>query len=141
MGVGIKAFVALVVECGEAFQFDWSEEGMLVGGVFYKVQVSHMKLCFSRAFWLVAYPTQTHEMLFDAHARAFAAFGGIPRRGIYANMQTAVARVGRGKERPVNTRLQALCDHYLIEPAFCHRRTREAMGLVANNETERPRHL
>ena len=26
-----------------------------------------MKLCASRAFWLVAYPSQGHEMLFDAH--------------------------------------------------------------------------
>ena len=24
-----------------------------------------------------------NEMLFDAHARAFAAFGGVPQRGIY----------------------------------------------------------
>ena len=30
---------------GEAFQFDWSEEGLLVGGLFYKAQVSPMKLC------------------------------------------------------------------------------------------------
>ncbi len=33
-------------------------------------------------------------MLFDAHARAFAAFGGVPRRGIYDNMKTAVDKVG-----------------------------------------------
>ena len=65
----------LSFENGEAFQFDWSEEGMLVGGVFHKVQVSHMKLCASRGFWLVAYPTQSHEMLFDAHTRSFAALG------------------------------------------------------------------
>jgi hypothetical protein len=32
-----------------------------------------LKLCASRAFWLVAYPTQSHEMLFDAHTRSFAA--------------------------------------------------------------------
>ena len=80
-GLGSKAFVPLSFENGEAFQFEWSEEGMLVGGIFRKVQVSHMKLCASRAFWLVAYPTQIHEMLFDAHTRSFVAFGGVPRRG------------------------------------------------------------
>ena len=53
-GKAPKAFVPLFFENGEAFQFDWSEEGLLVGGLFYKVQVSHMKLCASRAFWLVA---------------------------------------------------------------------------------------
>jgi transposase len=48
-----------------------------------------MKLCASRAFWLVAYPSQGHEMLFDAHTRSFAALGGVARRGIYDNMRTA----------------------------------------------------
>ena len=28
---------------------------MVVGGIYYKLQVSHLKLCASRAFWLVAY--------------------------------------------------------------------------------------
>jgi hypothetical protein len=66
---------------GEAFQFDWSEEGLVVGGIYYRAQVSHMKLCASRAFWLVAYPSQGHEMLSDAHTRSFAALGGVARRG------------------------------------------------------------
>ena len=50
------------------------------------------------------YPSQGHEMLFDAHTRAFTALGGIPRRGIYDNMNTAVDRVKKGKGRIVNTR-------------------------------------
>ena len=51
------AFVPLTFELGEAFQFDWSEEGLIVGGIYYaKIQVAHMKLCASRAFWLVAFP-------------------------------------------------------------------------------------
>ena len=32
---------------------------------------------------MVAYHTQSHEMLSDAHARAFEAFGAIPKRGIW----------------------------------------------------------
>ena len=58
----------LKFDLGEAFQFDWSEEGLVVGGIYRRMQVSHMKLCASRAFWLVAYPIQGHEMLFDAHS-------------------------------------------------------------------------
>ncbi|MCB1312595.1 MAG: hypothetical protein KDK29_12275 [Sedimentitalea sp.] len=42
------------------------------------------------------YLLQTHEMLFDAHWHGFRDFGGIPERGIYDNMRTAVDRVGRG---------------------------------------------
>jgi len=52
--------------------------------------VAQLKLCASRAFWLVAFPSQGHEMLFDAHTWSSAAIGGIARRGIYDNMKTAV---------------------------------------------------
>ncbi len=55
--VSKPAFVPLRFELGEAFQFDRSEEGLVVGGIYRKLQVSHMKLCASRAFWLVAYST------------------------------------------------------------------------------------
>ena len=40
------------------------------------LDLAHVKLACSRAFWL-AYPTQSHEMLFDAHTQAFTAFGGV----------------------------------------------------------------
>ena len=120
------AFVPLQFALGEAFQFDWSEEGLVIGGIYHRMQVSHMKLCASRAFWLVAYPGQGHEMLFDAHARAFAAFGGVPQRGIYDNMWTwgfakcAVDKVLSGKKRKVNSRFEAMSGHYLFEPEFCN---------------------
>ena len=104
----VRAFVPLSFELGEAFQFDWSEEGIVVGGVYYQAQVAHLKLCASRAFWLVAYPSQGHEMLFDAHTRSFAALGGVARRGIYDNMKTAVDKVNKGKGRIVNARFAAM---------------------------------
>jgi transposase len=94
-GKAPHAFVPLSFELGEAFQFDWSEEGLVIGGIYRRIQVSHLKLCASRAFWLVAYPSQGHEMLFDAHTRSFAALGGVSRRGIYDNMKTAVDKVTR----------------------------------------------
>jgi transposase len=118
--VSAKAFVPLVFELGEAFQFDWSEEGLMVGGIYYRMQVSHLKLCSSRAFWLVAYPSQGHEMLFDAHTRSFAAMGGIARRGIYDNMKTAVNKVKKGKGRTVNKRFAVMCGHYLFDADFCN---------------------
>jgi transposase len=40
-------------------------------------------------------------MLFDAHAHTFAVLGGVPRRGTYDNMKTAVDRVRVGKARDV----------------------------------------
>ena len=98
---GKAAFVPLKFELGEAFQFDWSEEWLVIGGIHRKILVAHTKLCASRAFMLTGYPAQSHEMLFDAHTRAFTALGGIARRGIYDNMKTAVDKVSKGNGRIV----------------------------------------
>jgi len=115
-----RAFVPLRFAPGEAFQFDWSEDWVRINGVSTKLQIAHVKLSYSRAFYLRAYLTQSHEMLFDAHYHAFVAFGGIPERGIYDNMKTAVDKVGRGKQRQVNKRFYAMVSHYLFEPEFCN---------------------
>ncbi|MDZ4144377.1 MAG: IS21 family transposase [Burkholderiales bacterium] len=136
-----KAFVPLSFELGEAFQFDWSDEAMVVGGVFYNVQVAHLKLCASRAFWLVAYPSQGHEMLFDAHTRSFQALGGVARRGIYDNMKTAVDKVKRGKGRIVNARFAAMCSHYLFDPDFCNVASGWEKGVVEKNVQDSRRRI
>ena len=105
---GRGTFVPLHFDPGDAFQFDWSEDFAVLGGERTKLQMAHIKLSHSRAFLLRAYPLQTHEMLFDAHWHAFRVFGGVPGRGIYDNMKTAVDRVGRGKERQINMRFLAM---------------------------------
>jgi len=115
-----NTFIPLTFAPGEAFQFDWSEDWAMINGVNTKLQVAHFKLSHSRAFMLRAYLLQSHEMLFDAHAHGLAALGGIPERGIYDNMKTAVDKVGRGKRRQVNKRFQAMVSHYLFEAEFCN---------------------
>ena len=136
-----KAYVPLSFELGEAFQFDWSEEGLVVGGIYRRLQVAHMKLCASRAFWLVAYPSQGHEMLFDAHTRSFAALGGIARRGIYDNMKTAVDKVKKGKGRVVNARFSVMCAHYLYDPDFCNVASGWEKGVVEKNVQDSRRRI
>jgi len=136
-----SAFVPLAFEWGEAFQFDWSEEGLVVGGIYYRAQVAHMKLCASRAFWLVAYPSQGHEMLFDAHTRSFAALGGIARRGIYDNMKTAVDKVKKGKGRVVNVRFGVMCAHYLFDAEFCNVAAGWEKGVVEKNVQDSRRRI
>ena len=138
--VSTKAFVPLAFELGEAFQFDWSEEGLVVGGIYYRMQVSHLKLCASRAFWLVAYPSQGHKMLFDAHTRSFAAMGGIARRGIYDNMKTAVDKVKKGKGRTVDKRFAVMCAHYLFDADFCNVASGWEKGVVEKNVQDSRRH-
>jgi transposase len=138
---GVNAYVPLKFALGEAFQFDWSEEHLLIGGVWRKVLASHLKLCASRAFVVSAYPTQSHEMLFDAHTRAFAALGGIPRRGIYDNMKTAVDKVQKGKSRIVNTRFSAMASHYLFDPDFCNVASGWEKGIVEKNVQDSRRRI
>lgn len=130
---GRGTFVPLTFGPGEAFQFDWSEDWAVLAGVRTKLQVAHFKLSHSRAFYLRAYPLQTHEMLFDAHNHAFAVLGGVPRRGIYDNMRTAVDRVLRGKERDVNARFAAMVSHFLFEAEFCNPASGWEKGQVEKN--------
>jgi hypothetical protein len=126
-------FVPLVFAPGEAFQFDWSEDWAYVGGERIKLQVAHIKLSHSRAFLVRAYLLQTHEMLFDAHWHAFRVFEGIPGRGIYDNMKTAVDRVGVGKQRDVNARFTAMTSHYVFDPEFCNPAAGWEKGQVEKN--------
>jgi transposase len=130
---GRGTFVPLVFAPGEAFQFDWSEDFAQIGGERVKLQIAHFKLSHSRAFFLRAYPLQTHEMLFDAHHHAFTAFGGIPRRGIYDNMKTAVDKVRRGKVRDVNARFATMVSHYLFEAQFCNPASGWEKGQIEKN--------
>ena len=140
-GKDVKAFVPLRFDLGEAFQFDWSEEGLVVGGIYRRMQVSHMKLCASRAFWLVAYPSQGHEMLFDAHTRSFSALGGVARRGIVENMKTAVDKVKKGKGRTVNARFAVMCAHYLFDADFCNVASGWEKGVVEKNVQDSRRRI
>ncbi len=136
-----KAFMPMQFRPGEAFQFDWSCEYAIVDGLRKRLEMAHIKLAYSRAFLLVAYLQQSHEMLFDAHARGFAAFGGIARRGIYDNMKTAVDKVGAGKERTVNARFEAMCGHYLFDADFCNRAAGWEKGIVEKNVQDRRRQV
>jgi transposase len=130
---GRGTFVPLVFQPGEAFQFDWSEDWAYVGGERIKLQVAHMKLSHSRAFLVRAYLLQTHEMLFDAHWHGFRVFEGIPSRGIYDNMKTAVDRIGVGKKRDVNARFLSMTSHYVFEPEFCNPAAGWEKGQVEKN--------
>lgn len=81
--VATTAFVPLAFELGEPFQFDWSEEGRVVGGIYYRMQVSHLKLCAIRAFWLVAYFSEEDVWMRDS---------GFPARNCHIEEHAAVLR-------------------------------------------------
>ncbi len=130
---GRGTFIPLTFAPGDAFQFDWSEDWAVIAGERTKLQIAQFKLSHSRAFFLRAYPLQTHEMLFDAHNHAFATFGGVPARGIYDNMKTAVDKVRRGKQRDVNIRFTAMVSHYLFDAEFCNPASGWEKGQIEKN--------
>jgi transposase len=109
-----QAFVPLSFEPGAKYQFDWSHEGVVLAGVAQTVKVAHFRLCYSRRMFVMAFPRETQEMIFEAHNRAFAAFGGVPLAGIYDNPKPIVTTVFSGKEREFNRRFWALMNHYLV---------------------------
>ena len=115
----VDAFVPLTFAPGEAYQFDWSHEVVLLNGTTVTVKVAHVRLCHSRMLFVRAYPRETQEMVIDAHDRAFAFFKGACRRGLYDNMKTAVETVFIGKDRLYNRRFLQMCGHYLVEPTAC----------------------
>jgi transposase len=127
-----EAFVPLSFAPGEAYQFDWSHEVVLLNGVTTTVKVAHMRLCHSRMMFVRAYPRESQEMVFDAHERAFAFFKGACQRGIYDNMKTAVETIFIGKERQYNRRFQQMCSHHLVEPVACTPASGWEKGQVEN---------
>jgi len=126
------AFVPLSFAPGEAYQFDWSHEIVVMNGVTVTVKVAHMRLCHSRMMFFRAYPRETQEMVFDAHERAFAFFKGACTRGIYDNMKTAVDTIFVGKDRQYNRRFLQMCSHHLVDPVACTPASGWEKGQVEN---------
>ena len=113
------ACVPLSFAPGEAYQFDWSTDKLLINNEIVTVKVAHFILCYSRKKFIYIYPNETQEMVFDAHIRAFEYFSGTPVRGIYDNMSTAVKKCLRGKDREWNPNFERMCAHYRVEPTGC----------------------
>ena len=110
------AFIPQQFAPGEAYQFDWSEEFVRIGAAPRKLRLAQMKLCYSRQPFVRAYPRETQEMVFDAHNRAFAWYGGSCECGIYDNMSTAVTKVKSEQKRLYNRRFEQMCSHFLMKP-------------------------
>ena len=134
------AFVPLSFAPGEAYQFDWSHEIVVMSGATVTVKAAHMRLCHSRTMFFRAYPRETQEMVFDAHERAFAFFKGACTRGIHDNpsralrvdMKTAVDTIFAGKDRQYNRRFLQMCSHHLVDPVACSPASGWEKGQVEN---------
>ena len=128
------AFAPLTFAPGEAYQFDWSHEIVVMDGVTTIVKVAHLRLCHSRMM-LVRAPIRARrkKMVFDAHERGVRILQGrLCVRGVYDNMKTAVETIFAGKDRQYNRRFLQLCSHHLVEPVACTPASGWEKGQVEN---------
>lgn len=127
-----RVFVPLTFPPGDTGQFDWSHETVIIGGVEQVVKVAHFRLCYSRKLFVMAYPREAQEMVLDAQIKAFAYFGGVPKRMVYDNLKTVVEAIFVGKERRCNRRFMTLAHHDLFEPVACTPESGWEKGQVEN---------
>jgi len=115
----LQAFIPLHFLAGDALQFDWSEEHVVLGGIPQKIKVAQFRLCHSRKSFVIAYPGEAQEMVLDAFVQALAFYDGVPRRVIIDNPKTMVTFVSRSKDRIFHPRFLACMNHYVMEPVAC----------------------
>ncbi len=111
-------FIPLWFAPGEAYQFDWSHEVVVLGGVTTTIKVAHIRLCHSRMFLVCAYPRETQEMVFDAHDRFPPVWRGVPARHLRQHGDSG-RRGLRRQGAALQRRFLAMCSHYLVEPVAC----------------------
>lgn len=124
-----EVFVPLVHRPGEA-QFDFGFALAKLGGVLTKVAFSVMALPYSDAFFVQAFPRLSTEILWEAHVRSFAFFGGVPKRITYDNDSVIVAKVLQGRERRLRRGFLELRSHYLFDHHFCRVRRANEKGVA-----------
>ena len=96
--VEAEAFVPLSFAPGEAYQFDWSHEIVLIAGVTSTVKVAHVRLCYSRMMFVRAYPRETQEMVTLANRSApFANASAHFKAGNFGDGQTYLQSAGQNR--------------------------------------------
>ena len=78
-----------------------------------------MTLPYSDAIFVCAFPRECTEAFLEGHVRAFAFFGGVPRRISYDNSKIAVARITGSRDRKLTDEFLRLKSHHLFEDHFC----------------------
>ena len=99
-------------------EFDFGEATVGIAGEKCKAHFAVMSLPYSDAFFIRAYPRECTETFQDAHAAAFAFFGGVPRKTDYDNSKIAVARIV-GHQRELTREFLCLEAHFLFAHRFC----------------------
>jgi len=125
-------FIPLAYEPGQDAQFDFGEALVMMKGRPLTVQLLVGRLCFSKAPFLMAFPNQQQEALFEGHKEAFALFGGVPHAIWYDQLSQAVKRALSGGRSEEQESFIAFRSHYLFQSRFCNPGEGHEKGLVEN---------
>ena len=128
-----KVYLPLEFSPGQDAQVDWGEAQVIIGGVQQKAHLFIMRLNYSKARFLAAYPFEKQEAFLDGHIQAFAFFGGVPHTITYDNLKTAVFRILTGKNRQEQDTFVQFRSHYLFQSRYCNVRQPHEKGGVEND--------
>lgn len=113
-----EVFLPLRHDPGEA-QVDFGYAYVDLAGERQQVAIFVLSLPYCDAVYCQAFPRECGEVFLEGHRRAFAFFGGVPRRISYDNTKVAVAKIVGSRERQQTREFQRLVGHFLFQPHFC----------------------
>jgi transposase len=113
-----EVFIPLAHRPGEA-QVDFGQAEVTLDGQTATVALFVMTLPYSDATFVCAFPRECTEAFLEGHVRAFAFFGGVPRRISYDNSKIAVSQITGSRDRKVTDAFTRLKSHHLFEDHFC----------------------
>jgi transposase len=128
-----EAYLPLEFDAGQDAQVDWGEAAVKLAGKTEIVQFFSLRLNHSKARFVMAFPFQKQEALFEGHIQAFHFFGGVPRRITYDNLKTAVYKILEGKKRQEQQTFKEFRSYYLFESRFCTPTKAHEKGGVEND--------
>ena len=124
-----EVFMPLSQRPGEA-QVDFGHALANFNGTLKKVVFFVMSMVHSDAMFVMAFPRECTEAFLEAHVRAFAFFGCVPKRISYDNTRVAITKILQHHKRKYTTEFKRLISHYLFEPHFCNVRRPNEKGIV-----------
>jgi transposase len=127
------AEVFVPIEHGpEEAQADFGQAELVLAGHPVKAALFVMTLPVSGAVFCCLFPRECTESFLEGHARAFAFFGGVPRRITYDNSRIAVFKIIRRRGGAFTEAFERLKSYYLFDSHFCLVRRPNEKGHVEN---------
>ncbi len=128
-----EKYIPLEFDPGQDGQVDWGEAEVILNGERVTVQLFILRLNYSKARFVMAFPFQKQEAFFEGHNQAFRFFGGVIRRLTYDNLKTAVYKILTGRNRQEQENFKKFRSYYLFESNYCNPAQAHEKGGVEND--------